>query len=199
VFGGISSFFSLFLSTGGVLALSFVDSSIFFFTPFASDLVVVLLVARADDAYWTYPALAVAGSLAGLVLTFWLGRKVGKAGLRRFVPKRKLDKVRNRLKNKGAFAAGALALAPPPFPFTALVLAAGALDVSFPRFITIAVLMRVIRYGFEAVLARRYGESIVGWMDSPVFQGMVAFLIAIAVAGTAYAIYQALSSRREGS
>jgi hypothetical protein len=59
--------------------------------------------------------------------------------------------------------------------------------------------MRVIRYGFEAVLARRYGESIVGWMDSPVFQGMVAFLIAIAVAGTAYAIYQALSSRREDS
>jgi membrane protein YqaA with SNARE-associated domain len=197
VFGRISSLFSLFLSPGGLLALSFIDSSIFFFTPFASDLVVVLLVARGPDSFWIYPLVAIVGSLLGLALTFWFGRKAGKAGLRRFVPKRKLEKVSHRLKNKGAFAAGALAIAPPPFPFTALVLAAGALDVSFLKFMATAALMRVLRYGAAALLARRYGESIVGWTESSFFKGMVGFLIAIALAGTAYAIYQALSSRRE--
>jgi membrane protein YqaA with SNARE-associated domain len=195
VFGRISSFFSVFLSTGGLFGLSFIDSSIFFFAPLASDLVVVLLVARTPDSFWMYPLVAVAGSLAGLALTFGLGRKVGKAGLGRFGPKRKLDRVRNRMKDKGGFAVGALAIAPPPFPYTAFVLAAGALDVSFPRFFGTAALMRVVRYGVEALLARRYGESIIAWMESPLFKTAVGLLIAMTVIGTAFGIYQALSSR----
>jgi membrane protein YqaA with SNARE-associated domain len=196
LFGRISSFFSLFLSSGGLLALSFVDSSIFFFTPLATDLVVIILVARHPDSFWLYPAIAVVGSVSGMASTFWIGRKIGEVGLKRFLSPRKLERVRARLKDRGAFAAGALAIAPPPFPFTAIVLSAGALEVKFLRFLGTAGLMRAIRFGAETALARRYGESIIGWLESPTFKVAIGAFIGAAVLGTAFALYQAASRGR---
>jgi uncharacterized membrane protein YdjX (TVP38/TMEM64 family) len=129
-----------------------------------------------------------------MISAFWIGKKIGEVGLKRFLSKRKLDRVRQRLKKKGAFTVGALAMAPPPFPFSATVLAAGALEVEFSRFIGTAFLMRVIRYGAETALARRYGESIIGWMESPAFKVAIGVFIGAAVLGTAFALYK-LGSR----
>jgi membrane protein YqaA with SNARE-associated domain len=157
--------------------------------------VIILLVARNSESFWLYPAIAVAGSASGTAFTYWIGRKIGDVGLKRFLPHRRVERVRQRLKNKGAFAAGALAIAPPPFPFTGIVLAAGALEVKFLRFIGTASLTRVIRYGAETWLARRYGESIIGW-DSRIFKVLVGGFISIAVLGTTFGLYQALKSRR---
>lgn len=142
----------------------------------------ILLVARHPESFWTYPAIAVAGSVAGTAITFWVGHKIREVGLERIISGRKLDRVKRKVRAKGAFAAGFLALAPPPFPFTPMVLAAGAFDVSFSRFLVTAALMRAVRFGAEGLLARKYGESIIAWAESPAFKAIAGSFIAIAIA-----------------
>ena len=51
-------------------------------------------------------------------LTFWMGKKVGEAGLDRWVPRRRLTRIRKRIREQGAIALAVLDLIPPPFPFT---------------------------------------------------------------------------------
>ncbi len=139
-----------FASPAGVLVLAALDSTVFFSWPFGIDTVVIVLAARRQSLAWIVPLLAVAGSLAGAALTFWMGREIGDKGLSRYIPARRLDRVRVRVRSSGAIALGALDLIPPPFPFTPFVLAAGALEVD-PRlfFLTLAI-ARAIRFGVEA-------------------------------------------------
>ena len=190
MFEWLSRFFSFFLSGWGLLVLAFIDSSVFFFTPFANDVVVIILAARHRDLFWLFPLIATGGSLAGIAMTYWIGRKAGEAGLRRFVSTRQLSRLKERLKHKGAFAAGSLAVVPPPFPFTPMVLASGALDVSVTRFLLTAVVTRLLRFGAESLLARRYGSHIIDWLESPAFHWLIGGFIVITVAGTAFTIYR---------
>src|SRR6185436_20125811 len=124
----------------GVMVLAALDSTVFFSLPFGIDAAVILLAARDRTFAWVIPLLATAGSLAGAALTFWMGAKIGENGLERYVPPRRLQRIRGRVKNTGALTLAALDLIPPPFPFTPFVLAAGALDVNPSRFfITLGV------------------------------------------------------------
>ncbi len=74
------------------------------------------------------------GSLCGAAVTFYIGRRLGEPGLEHFVSKGRLDSIRRQIEDKGAIALAVLDLIPPPFPFTACILAAGALEVSTPLF-----------------------------------------------------------------
>jgi anaerobic selenocysteine-containing dehydrogenase/membrane protein YqaA with SNARE-associated domain len=131
--GGLTRWlFGFFLSTWGVAVLAALDSSIVFSLPFAIDAAVIILAAQHRDLFWLYPLIVVPASLGGAAITYWIGWKIGEEGLHRFVPRRRLDRVHNRVRHSGAFALAALDLIPPPFPFTPIVLAAGALDVA-PR------------------------------------------------------------------
>ena len=97
----------------------------------------------------------------------------------RFVPKRKFDRFRKRIEEKGAVALAVLDLLPPPFPFTACVLAAGALKVDRPLFFVTLGLTRLLRFGVEAVLAYFYGRHIVTWLKSPILEYIgIGFVIA---------------------
>jgi membrane protein DedA with SNARE-associated domain len=49
------------------------------------------------------PLLASAGSV-GAALTFWMGKKIGENGLERYVPPKRLKRVRARINQSGAIA-----------------------------------------------------------------------------------------------
>src|SRR5881398_4221498 len=98
------------------------------------------------ETWWIVPLLASLGSVAGAALTFWMGKKIGEKGLDRWVTdERRLDRIRRRIRDKGAIALAVLDLIPPPFPFTACILAAGALEVSTPLFFITLFWTRVVR------------------------------------------------------
>src|SRR5687768_761352 len=121
-----SLFYSLlgyFLTPGGVLLMGILDASVVFFLPLGIDFVVIIMSARKPDLFWLYALLATAGSVAGAAGTFWLGWKVGEAGLKRLVRPATLKKVEQRVANSAAVSVAALGLIPPPFPYTAFVLA----------------------------------------------------------------------------
>src|SRR5215510_6958087 len=177
IFGGLLSWWGLWL-------IAALDSTMVFFLPLAVDIAVVILASRSRELFWMYPIIASAGSLGGAAITYYVGRRIGEAGLERYVPKNRLAGFRRRIEEKGAVALAVLDLIPPPFPFTACILAAGALKVNTWLFFVTLFLSRWVRFGVEGVLAYFYGRKIIGWLKSDIFEYIGTALFVIAVIGT---------------
>ena len=174
-----------FLSWWGALFLGALDSSLFFFAPLANDALLIYLVARHPETFWVYPLLTTAGSVAGAAFTYWIGRKIGDAGLATLVSQRRLERLKARVNKSGAVAIALPAVLPPPFPLSAFVLTCGALEVSTRRFFSVFAVMRTVRFGVEALLAHRYGEQLLRVLQSSAFRRVVIGLIVLAAIGTA--------------
>lgn len=177
-------FLGFFLTWWGAALIAALDSSLLFFLPFGVDAVVIFLAARSEQWWWMYPILATAGSLAGATVTFWIGRKIGEVGLQRMIPERRLERLRCRVRDKGAIALALPALMPPPFPLTPVILTCGALKVDEWRFFATFGAMRLLRFTIEAALARVYGRGILRILQSDAFQTVVVGFVIVAVAGT---------------
>jgi len=155
-----------------------------FFLPFGIDTLIIYLAARNRDLFWVYPLLATAGSLAGAAVTFWVGKTLGDVGLKRVVSTKRLQRLQKKVGESGAVAMAVPALLPPPFPLTPFILTCGALAVDRWRFFLTFGSMRLLRFGIEALLARRYGRGILRVLQSDSFQMVILGFIAVAVAGT---------------
>jgi membrane protein YqaA with SNARE-associated domain len=177
-------FFGVFLTWWGLFVVGALDSSVVFFMPFGVDALVIYLAARDENLFWIYPVLAAAGSVLGAAMTFWVGHKAGEVGLDRLVSKRRLDRLRCQVRDKGAVALALPAVMPPPFPLTPLVLTCGALKVDPRRFFTTFAAMRLLRFSIGAALARIYGRGILRVLESDQFRIVVVAFIVIAVLGT---------------
>ena len=188
--------FGLFLSPIGVAVLAALDSTLFFSLPFGIDAAIVIVSARGGTSAWITPLVAVAGSVLGAAVTFWMGVKIGEKGLDRYIPPKRLKRVRARIRETGAIALAVLDLIPPPFPFTVFVLAAGALEVDATTFFITLTACRVIRFGAEAALAVLYGRSIIRWLDSDLFHDVVAFFIIAAIALSVVSVVRVVRATR---
>jgi membrane protein YqaA with SNARE-associated domain len=176
--------FSFFLTWWGLILLGALDASLFVFIPFGTDAVVIYLSARGRELFWLYPLLVTAGSIAGAAVTYGIGAKLGDEGLGRFVSPRHLERFRTRMKHIGPLAMGLSAVLPPPFPLTAFILTSGALKVPLARFLAVFAVARLVRFGIGALLARRFGTSLLRVLESDTAQRIAIGLVAVAIAGT---------------
>jgi membrane protein YqaA with SNARE-associated domain len=192
-----SSALSLFLTPGGVLLMGVLDTSLVFFMPMGLDVVVVLMAARNPGMAWLYAALAATGALIGSAITYWIGRTAGEKGLERFVPEKRLDRVRQKVENSAPPAVAALALIPPPFPLTPFVLAAGAFGLDAWRFFASLAAFKAVRYGTASLLAVQFGTRITDWMETPAFKTTIGAFVAVIVAGTVFSAVKLWRSTRE--
>ena len=183
-----SFFYSLlgyFLTPAGLLLMGALDSSLIFVMPLGIDFAVLVLSARTPHLFWVYALLATAGSLVGALVTFWIGRKLGERGLTLLMKPSRLARVRDRVSSQRAgIGVAVLAIIPPPFPFTAFVLASGAFGGRAWTFITTLGGVRLVRFLAEGGLAAIYGGRILVWMRSTTFEVIVGVLIVLAVVGT---------------
>jgi membrane protein YqaA with SNARE-associated domain len=182
--GLFSSFFAYFLTPAGLVALGVLDSSLIFFLPLGIDVTLIILAAWRSELFWLYALAATAGSVIGAALTYWIGHTIGEAGLARFIKQSRLKRVQQRVSRSAAAAVAALAVIPPPFPFTAFVLTSGAFKLDRWRFFSTLAAVRLFRFGVEAALAARFGGRLLTWMDSTVFEVVVACIITLAIIGT---------------
>jgi membrane protein YqaA with SNARE-associated domain len=189
IFGGLISWWGLWLTAAA-------DSTMVFFLPLAVDITVIVLASRSPELFWLYPIVASGGSLCGAAVTFYVGRRLGEAGLKHFVSTGRLKSIRRRIEDKGAVALAVLDLIPPPFPFTACILAAGALGVNTRLFFITLGLTRLLRFGLEALLAHYYGPEIIGWLESDTFEYIGIFLFVVATLGTAITTVQLIRHTR---
>ena len=176
--------FRFFLTWWGAYMLGALDASMVFFLPFGIDALVIYLSARNGMFFWIYPLLATAGSVTGAALTYWIGHKGGELSLERLISRERLERFRKRVQKGGAVAMAVPALLPPPFPLTPFVLTCGALNVNRWIFFGTFTVMRLIRFGSEAVLARIYGRGVLRLLESDGFQRVIFGFVILAVFGT---------------
>jgi membrane protein YqaA with SNARE-associated domain len=176
-----------FLSLTGAFMLGFLDATFFFTLPLGIDAAIVVLAGRGGVYAWLPPLLATAGSLAGAALTYWTGSKVGDAGMHRFASEKWLKRIRAKLKGS-AVTLAVLDLVPPPFPFSAFVLGAGAAKVDRKRFFVTLALVRLFRFGVEALLGARYGRYALKWVESETVERIVTVLVVLAIAAGLFSL-----------
>ncbi|MDQ3346995.1 MAG: VTT domain-containing protein [Acidobacteriota bacterium] len=195
-------FYSLlgyFLTPFGLVLMGALDSSLVFFLPLGIDFVVIILTARHPELFWLYAILATVGSLIGAALTFWIGRKVGEHGLSRLIKPSRLKRIQQRVSEKAAVSVAALAIIPPPFPFTAFVLTSGAFRVNPWSFFLTLSGVRLLRFMVEGALAAHYGRGILAWMESTTFTIIISVMIALAVIGTVVSGIAVYRGTKKGS
>jgi membrane protein YqaA with SNARE-associated domain len=194
-------FYSLlgyFLTPFGLVLMGALDSSMVFFLPLGIDFVVILLAARKPELFWLYAILATLGSLIGASITFWIGRKVGEHGLSRLIKPSRLKRIEQRVTERAAVSVAALAIVPPPFPFTAFVLTSGAFHANPWSFLVTLAGVRLVRFLIEGALAAHYGRGIIGWMQSTTFTVVIGVMIALAVIGTVVSGIAVYRSTKKG-
>jgi membrane protein YqaA with SNARE-associated domain len=136
-----------------------------------------------------YAAMSTVGSVLGCLLIDRTLRPLGAKGLERHLSKRRLDRIQKRVEKNAAMALTIASLAPPPFPFTAFVMAAAALQYSRTRLLTITGITRMIRFTLVGALALRFGERILKWGANPVAQGIMIGLIVVSIVGSVLSVY----------
>ena len=184
--------FAFVLKFGGVglLVLGILDSS-FLFAPWGNDLLVVALTTQhptvANMLY--YAAMSTVGSVLGCLLIDLTLRPLGEHGLEKHLPARSLKRVRTKVRDNAGMALAVASLVPPPFPFTAFVLAAAALQYPRKRLLAVIGATRLVRFTLLGLLALRFGESILKWSKTPIVQGILIVLILLCTVGSVVSVY----------
>jgi membrane protein YqaA with SNARE-associated domain len=195
-------FYSLlgyFLTPFGLVLMGALDSSLVFFLPLGIDFVVIILAARRPELFWLYAVMATIGSVIGAAVTFWIGRKVGEHGLSRLIKPSRLARIQQRVSERAAVSVAALAIIPPPFPFTAFILTSGAFHVNAWHFFVTLAGVRMLRFTVEGALAAHYGRGILAWMESTTFTVVVGAIIVLAVGGTVVSGIAVYRSTKKGA
>lgn len=180
------------LGMPGVFAVSAIDATVIpLAIPGSTDLLLLWLISHGTNP-WGLVGCAVAGSMLGAYTTWKLGKKGGEAGIKRYVPKRYQERVRGWSQRHPILAVFVPPLLPPPIPLWPFLLVAGALGVSFRRFIAAFTCGRTLRYGFVGWIAAQYGRKAVGFwaaLDKWSAPILVVFS-ALTVAGLALSVWK---------
>ena len=115
----------------GLFILAALDSTVIFFIPFAIDFLFIAHVSRHRAEFPYYLLTTVCGSVAGCLITYWIVSKTSEKALERHLPKKKFERVKKKIDEKGFYSVLLTAILPPPFPFSPFVLA-NALPLRFP-------------------------------------------------------------------
>jgi membrane protein YqaA with SNARE-associated domain len=187
-----SVLFALVMKFGGIglLVLGVLDSS-FLIAPWGNDLLVIAMTARHPRVPYMvyYAAMSTVGSVLGCLLIDLTLRALGAKGLERHLSKRRLDRVQKKMGQDAGVALALASLAPPPFPFTAFVMAAAALQYSRKRLLAVVGATRMVRFTLLGALAMRFGERILRWGANPILQGIMVGLIVFSIVGSVVSVY----------
>jgi membrane protein YqaA with SNARE-associated domain len=163
------------------------DSS-FLLLPLGNDLVVISLVLRNHSGYLWYVLAAVCGAMVGTLLLDIVARRIGEAGVQRVAGKRRFNYLKRRIGEKGGIAVAVACLAPPPFPYTAVVSTVCGLGYPRNKLIAIVGAARAVRFLILGALAIRYGRTIIRIANSGPFRWTMFFFVALCVLGSVYSI-----------
>src|SRR5579871_3259272 len=177
-----------FLTWWGVWLIAALDATVIFTFPLALDAVVIVMASMHRNVFWLTPILATAGSLVGALTSIRVGEIVGEQGLARVVPSRSLDRIKKHMAGNRVTALALAPLMPPPFPFTAVIVAAGALSAGRVRILAALAVGLSIRFWLESVLALVYGRRIIRWIDSDIARDIAIGAIVLAIVATTISI-----------
>ena len=161
----------------GLILIGVIDSS-FIPVPGGMDIFTAILAASNKNLWFYYALMSSAGSVAGGVLTYRIGRKGWKQALEQRFTKEKLESVYGFFEKWGFGAVLVSAILPPPFPMVPFLAGAGALNYPLKKFVVALTLARIVRFSALAFLASIYGRRILSLLK----EAKGGFLIVLLVA-----------------
>jgi membrane protein YqaA with SNARE-associated domain len=179
--------FFLHLGAFGLVAVGILDSS-FLFLPVGNDLLLVVLVIRHHEYLLLYVAAASLGSAIGVLLLDLVCRKGGEDGLKKMMSRRRLDYLKKKLNQNAAVPLVVACLAPPPFPFTAVIAAASAFQVPKLRLLAYVFGARMVRFTLIGFAAIGFGRRILRVANSPEFTWFMLGFSALCVVGSTLSV-----------
>lgn len=173
----------------GPLVMGMMDSS-FLLLPFGNDLVVVGLVAQNHHAIWLYVLSAAVGSTLGAMTLAVVARRIGEDAIRRMAGEKRFNKLCGWISGHGALSIIASALAPPPFPYTLVVAAAGALKYPLPRIVLTNFIGRAARFTLLAWLAVKFGGAVLRISQTASFRWCMVGFVLLCIIGSGFSLWK---------
>ena len=189
--------FLLGLGYFGPLVMGILDSS-FLFLPFGNDLLVVILVAQRHGNVWLYVLSASIGSTIGAAVLALISAKIGADGICKLAGQKRFDQLKRWIGNRAAIAIAGGALAPPPFPYTLVIAAAGALEYPLWRILLTNFLARAGRFTLLAFLAWKFGDAVMRIAKSAPFRWTMIGFIVLCLIGSGLSIANWFRHARKG-
>ena len=146
------------LGVWGVFAISAVDAA---FMGLPMDAIVAGYIYKDPSRYLLYVLLAASGSAVGSIVMYVIGYTGGEVLLRKRLSPERFEKIHASFDKHEFWALMFPAMLPPPTPFKAVVLAAAAFEMSFPRFMLAIFAGRFFRFLILGFLTLRFGPQVV--------------------------------------
>ena len=144
--------------------VSFAESSFF---PIPPDVMVVpMVLARRDQAYWiatVCTVTSVLGGMFGYAIGYFLFDSLGQLLIRVYGMQQGIDEFRHWFAQYGA--AIILLKGLTPIPFKLVTIASGFAAFNFPLFVLCAMITRGARFFALAWLLKRYGEPMQAFIE----------------------------------
>ncbi len=142
---------------------------------------VVMLVSWQRPALAPLIALAAAlGSTVGCYFLYLVGRKGGDYALRGFSEEKRV-RVKERLRRHDWLSVFVSVIGPPPFPTKVVILAAGAIQMSWKRFVFAVFFGRILRFLAEGYLGARFGDRAAEVVMDHHLTILVVLVVAVAL------------------
>lgn len=175
-----------------LLSLVAISESVIFPIP-PDPLLIAIGLAQPGWAIWL-AGLVTAGSVIGAVMGHWLGRKVGRPILSKFVSESKIERAEELFTKYGAWAV--LAAAFTPIPFKVFTILAGVMNLELRPLILASIIGRGARFLTIGVLIFVFGESIQSFIDHNFEVLTILGAAAIITVAIGYLIFSRLRDRR---
>jgi membrane protein YqaA with SNARE-associated domain len=171
----------------GLIFLGILDSS-FLFLPVGNDLLLIALVAQNHGYFLVYLLAASFGSALGVALLDLATRKGGEEGLKKLMPQKRLSYLKKKMKDRAAIALVVASLAPPPFPFTAVIAAASALQYPRARLLAVVFGARAVRFSLVGLAAIWLQRDIMRIANSREFAWFMEGFSALCLIGSVLSV-----------
>ncbi len=171
----------------GLLLLAQVDNSPIP-VPGSMDVLLIILATSRKDLWWYYALMALIGAMVAGYVTYRLSMKGGKETLEKKIGERRAKKVYAVFEKYGFLSVFLGAMAPPPVPMSAFLMAAGAMQYPLKKFLAALFFGRAIRYTLVAYFASLYGHALIRGMNR-YYKPMLIAVIVLSVAGGLAGLY----------
>lgn len=159
-------------------AVSFAESSFF---PIPPDVMVVpMVLARRDQAYWiatVCTVTSVLGGVLGYAIGYFLYDSLGQLLIRLYGMQEGIEEFRHWFATYGA--AIVLLKGFTPIPFKLVTIASGFAAFNFPLFVLCAVITRGARFFLLAWALKRWGEPVQAFIEKRLTLVSWLFLIVL--------------------
>ena len=168
----------------GVFLLAVLDSAGIPLPGGVDALLIAVAVLQPERAYWS-AALAIAGSVIGSLILFYLARRGGQKYLDRHTTTGRARRMREWYQEYGLLTVFVPALVPIPLPMKLFVICSGALNIGLRPFALTLLAARIPRYFGLAWLGASLGSGALDYLRQHVWAllalSVLLFLLLIVI------------------